>query len=393
METMRRKKCLIVYHFFAHYRLHLMRDLMAHTEWDFEMVSDSETEAGICGIDPALAGVPIEDGGLRWSFVKNRRPLGRRLPFLWQDGLVERLKHDDYDAVIFLGNMYFLSTWYVICKLRKAGKHVLFWTHGMLGKDGWFVSRIRHTFYSRVDCCLLYGERARKLMCESGFYQKDQLQVIYNSLDYGSMNRCREAMTSESRAGVREELFSDSSLPIVVAIGRVTRAKRFDLLLQALFVLDQKKIRYNCLIIGDGPELLNIKDAASTLGLESRVCFYGTAYGDEANQLMLASDLCVIPGDVGLSAMHAMSAGLPVVSHNAFERQMPEHEAIEEGKTGSFYAHDSVEDLAEKIEWWLSSPQRLSTARLDCLEQVDGRFNATYQVEKICEALETLGDD
>ena len=50
-----KKKCLVVYHFFAHYRLHIMRELMQDSDWEFEMISDSETVGGIKGIDPELA--------------------------------------------------------------------------------------------------------------------------------------------------------------------------------------------------------------------------------------------------------------------------------------------------------------------------------------------------
>ena len=84
-EKAKKKKCLIVYHFFAHYRLHILRELMRDEEWDFEMVSDSQTAAGIKGIDPNLANVPIQEGGLRWSFVQNCMILGQRFPFLWQN--------------------------------------------------------------------------------------------------------------------------------------------------------------------------------------------------------------------------------------------------------------------------------------------------------------------
>ena len=59
----------------------------------------------------------------------------------------------------------------------------------------------------------------------------------------------------------------------------------------------------------------------------------------------MASDLCVIPGNVGLSAMHAFSVGLPVISHDNFDIQMPEFEAIIDSKTGSFYKHGNIEDL------------------------------------------------
>jgi glycosyltransferase involved in cell wall biosynthesis len=386
-KIVRKKRCLIVYHFFAHYRLHLLRELMSDEDWDFEMISDRDTVEGIKGIDPELAKVPIEEGGLRWNFVKNCSILGKRLPFLWQRGLLKRLNQDDYDAVIFLGGIYFISTWVGMFKARRMGKQVLFWTHGFLGKDGYLLNRIRHAFYRRADCNLLYGERARKIMEQSGYYRPEQLRVIYNSLDYEPMKRCREAMTPEERKSLRSSLFEDEATPIVVAVGRVNKVKRLDLLLRAVAILHERNVEVNCLIVGDGVELEALQSLAEELGLLKTIRFYGAAYGNDADRLLVASDLCVIPGDVGLSAMHSMSAGVPVISHNNFNRQMPEFEAIVEGETGAFYEYESDDSLVETIEDWLANSSRLSQSRLRCLGKVEAQFNSRYQVQQIKEAL------
>jgi glycosyltransferase involved in cell wall biosynthesis len=267
------------------------------------------------------------------------------------------------------------------------GKQVLFWTHGFLGKDGYLLNRIRHAFYRRADCNLLYGERARKIMEQSGYYRPEQLRVIYNSLDYEPMKRCREAMTPEERKSLRSSLFEDEATPIVVAVGRVNKVKRLDLLLRAVAILHERNVEVNCLIVGDGVELEALQSLAEELGLLKTIRFYGAAYGNDADRLLVASDLCVIPGDVGLSAMHSMSAGVPVISHNNFNRQMPEFEAIVEGETGAFYEYESDDSLVETIEDWLANSSRLSQSRLRCLGKVEAQFNSRYQVQQIKEAL------
>lgn len=391
--AVRKKKCLIVYHFFAYYRLHILRELMHDEEWEFEMVSDATTVAGIKGIDPELSNVRLEEGGLRWTFVKNRPVLGRRLPFLWQSGLLARIRQDDYDAIIFLGSIYFISTWAALHVAKGMGKRVLFWTHGFLGKDGALLNCVRHLFYRQADCCLLYGEKAQKIMVDSGYYKPEQLRVIYNSLDYEPMERCRSLMTSLERSKLRRALFGSDDVPVVVAVGRVNRVKRFDLLLRAIALLREREVSCRCLIVGDGAELKVLKELALELALEDWVEFYGAAYGDEADRLLLASDLCVIPGDVGLSAMHAMSAGLPVISHDNFTRQMPEHEAIVEGETGSFYEYESIEDLASCIRGWVADARLLESARECCFRKVGTHFHARYQVRVIKESLVGLQDD
>ena len=62
---------------------------------------------------------------------------------------------------------------------------------------------------------------------------------------------------------------------------------------------------------------------------------YGETFDEaEISKLLNHADLCVSPGNVGLTAMHALAYGVPVATHNDFKNQMPEFEAITPGKTG-----------------------------------------------------------
>jgi len=67
------------------------------------------------------------------------------------------------------------------------------------------------------------------------------------------------------------------------------------------------------------------------------------------SRLIYESDLCVSPGNVGLSAIHSITYGTPVITHDDFKYQMPEFEIIKPGVNGFFFKKDSVEDLARKI--------------------------------------------
>ena len=152
-------------------------------------------------------------------------------------------------------------------------------------------------------------------MLASGYYKPEQLVVIYNSLNYKDIESMRAVITEKHILKCRERLFGTNPRFVIVAIGRINNAKRIDLLLKALALIDNKNNLFRCLIIGDGPELKSLKSLAAKLELTRfSVAFYGPAYDKVAEELLLASDLCVIPGNIGLSAMHAMSAGLPVIS-------------------------------------------------------------------------------
>ena len=78
--------------------------------------------------------------------------------------------------------------------------------------------------------------------------------------------------------------------------------------------------------------------------------YVGPLY-DEATlgKFLYNADLCVSPGNVGLTAIHALTFGLPVISHDNYLAQMPEFEAITPGKTGMFFRENDSKDLYNKI--------------------------------------------
>jgi hypothetical protein len=95
--------------------------------------------------------------------------------------------------------------------------------------------------------------------------------------------------------------------------------------------------------------------------------------------------LTVSPGKVGLTAMHSMAYGTPVISHNTFDHQMPEVEAIVPGVTGDYFAEGSSEDLARVIAKWFDThptkPER------ECIDRIEAEFTPAFQRQVIEGAL------
>ena len=136
--------------------------------------------------------------------------------------------------------------------------------------------------------------------------------------------------------------------------------------------------------VGDGPKKDELEVLVQESGLKDNVWFYGPCYEEkQIAQIIYNADLCVSPGDVGLTAMHAMTFGTPVVSHNNFCHQMPEFEAIENGKTGFFFKENDVESLAECIRAWLTSGLNREQVRQNCYDVIDQKYNPHFQVEMI----------
>lgn len=381
------KRVLIVYHHFALYRLPIIRKLMNAPGYEFTLISASSSCDGNRTIDPELAKLPVADGGIRWEFVKNVWLGGAKSPFLWQKGLLQRLDQGDYDTVIFLGSMYYLTTWLGISSAKKQGKRVILWTHGFLGKDSGWRAWIRHRFYRSADACLLYGNRGRGIMLEANHYDPEQLYIVYNSLDYELHCRMRDCSLPERRMKGKIRLFGSSDCAVIGYIGRLAEGKSLDLLIEAIAEAKKLGSVYKVLLIGNGP----MRDVLETLAIEAGVAddilFYGYCDGEEACRILASSDVCVVPGSVGLTAMHAMSLGVPVVTHHDVDVQKPEFEAIVEGKTGLCFERGNAKDLTRKL-MELNDPERLLSMRESCFKVIDSFYNPSFQCDVICKAVD-----
>ena len=149
-----------------------------------------------------------------------------------------------------------------------------------------------------------------------------------------------------------------------------------------------KGLLYNVLFIGAGEDKDRLVDLAKSKELSDKTWFYGECYNeDELSSLLYNSDLCVSPGNVGLTALHAMTYGSPVLSHNDFESQMPEYETIVSGKTGELYEKGNFDDFCVKIESWLTSGIDRSSVRERCYEMINGKWNSNYQLSVLTKIL------
>ena len=112
------------------------------------------------------------------------------------------------------------------------------------------------------------------------------------------------------------------------------------------------------------------------------VHFYGPCYDEKRlGQLLYHASVCVIPGDIGLSAIHSLTYGTPVITHNKFSTQGPEHEAIEVGISGDFYSFGEVDDLYTKIIFWLEKEREKKKHISICRKNIDRYYNPDYQVK------------
>jgi len=379
------KTTAIIYHYLAHYRLPIFQELMKSEVVEYTIFSGKDSEIEIKKVEESIAAKDIDTGGLRWFFLKNKWLFNNR--FLWQSGLIKEVLKNQFDAYIFLGSPYHISTWLAVIIVRLKNKKAYFWMHGIYKDKLKFIDYIKLLiFYKMVNGYFLYGNRAARILKKYNNKSKRSINVIYNSLDYKrSLNLRISKINTNKTYHFRETYFKSVNLPTVCFIGRINSIKRIDLLIEAQKIVFEKYNNsfFNIVIIGEGEEKIKLSSLAKSYNLSNNIHFTGAIYDEKKIADILSySDICITPGEVGLTAIHAMSYGTPVISHNELNVQMPEIEAIKQGISGDLFEYGSVNDLVEKIvDWFNLYPIKTQLVSDNCMGIIDDYYNPNYQLK------------
>ena len=297
--------------------------------------------------------------------------------FRWMRGVLPLVRRRDFDTIIFHANPFLLNTWPAAILARLTGKRVLFFTIGWYRPESALRRWIKRRYFQLAHGLLLYGHWAKACGIENGF-DPDRLHVVYNSLDAERQREIRESITPDDRRITRAEFFSDPNRPMVICTSRLTAKRRLDLLLDAMEILASQGHPLNLLLIGDGDQRAALEDDARRRNLA--VHFFGACYDEPTLGRMIASaSVTAAPGMVGLTAMHSLAYGTPVVTHGDPNHQSPEWEVLIPGRNGGLFRRNDAEDLARVLREWTTSEFPSDATRAHCVEMIERFYNATYQ--------------
>lgn len=308
-------------------------------------------------------------------------------PFYGVKGLVALLCKKEYTQYLMMGHSRNLSTlaFLLLKRIFYPKKRAYLWTHGFYGKESSFERMWKKLLLGSADGLFIYGDYACNIMKEKFGFKESKLFPIHNSLEYDVQLKLRNEIHPSA---IYTEHFGNNN-PVIVFIGRLTTVKKLYMLVQSIADLKAKGENYNLVFIGDGSERKGLEDKVKGVGIRDQVWFYGACYDEKTNaELVYNADLCVAPGNIGLTSIHVLMFGCPAISHNDFPYQMPEFEAIKEGKTGSFFERDDQESLNSTISRWFSrSDYNRDAIRKACCDEIDTNWNPNYQMKVIKEVI------
>lgn len=292
------------------------------------------------------------------NFKYAHLPLVERRGFWWRPQLMKRLRELEPDLVIFNGNPRDMSQVLAMARMRLAGKRFAVW--GMFHRVGGMrpVSKAYYKLCGKLaDRCMTYTEIGARTLLNIGV-PKAKVRVVGTAIDQRVPMAHAAALTPERKRefAAQQGLLGKKA---VLQVVRLTRPKQPHLLIEAARLLADKRDDVVFVLIGGGDMQGELEQMAKRYGLEGRVRFVGPLY-DEA-QLALwygISDVFVLPTNIGLSAHHALSYGMPIVTDNSLDGQASESVTLSNGLNAILYEEGDVGSMAEAIDAILSDPER-----------------------------------
>ena len=182
---------------------------------------------------------------------------------------------------------------------------------------------------------------------------KEKIKVIYNSVDFLKIKPL-EPNYGGSTSIVGSDPHGGRTL---VTIARLVPWKGVDMLIEIMPDLIKKYGQINLVVVGQGPELENLKQLTQNLGLKDYVYFAGQANRQEVNDYLAAADLFVLNTNYeGMShlLLEAMKIGAPIIT--TFAGGNPE--TIKDKETGLLVDYNNKKEWLEAINYLLDNPEK-----------------------------------
>ena len=186
-------------------------------------------------------------------------------------------------------------------------------------------------------------EKVKNLLESYGVYQ--DIHIIPTGIQLEKYQK--ENYSPYQIDHLKKELGIQPYEKVILFIGRIAKEKNIAELMYFLkeYLLEREYIKF--VLIGDGPELNNLKELSKELALEMKILFLGEKPWDLIGHYYQLGDIFVSASQSetqGITYVEALTSGLPVVA----KRDPCLNDVVIEGKNGFLY--DRQDELISYVD-------------------------------------------
>lgn len=372
-----RNTVVIVQYRLLHYRLEL-----------FEQLRQACANRGIClelvvGQATRRERARADEGSLPWA----RKVVNKVWEVGGRDWLWQPLPREVADAglVVVMQENRLLSNYGLILRRLLGGKvAVAYWGHGRNFQserpNGW-RERWKRLMILPVDWWFAYTPSSAEIVRQAGF-PAERITCLNNAINGAGFIADLQSVSAGELAEARQSLGMAEQAQVAIYCGSIYAEKRIGLLLEAADLLRARLPDFHLIVVGDGPEASNVKQAAAT---RPWLHVRGVRKGrDKALDYRMAS-VMLNPGAVGLHVVDAFAARTPLFTQVS-AMHGPEYDYLVDGVNGRSMTDDSAESYAEAVAKVFTVPGLLATMQAQCAADAQ-RYTLESMVENFASGM------
>jgi len=345
--------------------------LTHYREAFFQQVKDQLNAKGIAfdlvyGLPDAVALTKKDSGHLSWAHVVQEKTF--RLGIFRGVWLPLSAKMAMPNLVVVTQENKLLANYAWLIRRMFGGVKVAYWGHGanfQSDAPAGLRERWKQMLLTKVDWWFAYTQMTVDIVAKAG-YPLEQITSLNNAIDTASFKRELAAVPDTDLAVARQELGIKEGAPIGIFCGSLYPDKKLDFLVAAIDRIHQESADFHCIVLGDGPSMPYLREAASS---RPWLHLMGMTKGAKKALYFRMADFMLNPGLVGLHVVDAFCAGL-VMATTSGARHSPEVCYLRNGVNG-IMTGDSVEEYAQAILALAKDRERLNQYRAASLADAD----------------------
>lgn len=306
--------------------------------------------------------------------------------YLW---LYRKAKREEYQVTLCGKALFEGQVGYYL--MKKLGIPYIVFTYAM-EIETWRDNKRQEMQLEKVllkaDRVAYINEETKESLLDIGV-KEQQLLKLWPGVDSSFL----EAPAQDKMDSVLNE--NNVKRPYILTIARLIERKGIDSLIEAFSKLDQMKFEeVQLVVVGDGPELEELKHQAEKMWVDTSVKFLGEVDDGSLKALLAAAKVFALtPRQIeddmegfGIVYLEAAASGIPVVG----SKTGGVSEAVIDNDTGILVKSGSTDETAEALERLLGDKKLREKLGQAGRERVISSFTWPTRIEPLKRAIDEL---
>lgn len=223
-----------------------------------------------------------------------------------------------------------------------------------------------------TDGFITISDFIKKSLVKDMKINPDKIETIYSPRIY-NINEKEISLYLSKKTSIKNELGIMPEEKMVSLIGRLSKEKGHEVLINASELIIKKRNDIKFVIIGEGELYGDIVNLINKKGLKKYFIISG--FQEDIKRFIAASDLIIVPSGLeGMGSIIIESCALKKAVIASNTGGIPE--IIKNNETGILFKNGDYTELADKIISLVDKPESIEKLGLNCYNEVVKKFDA-----------------